>query len=141
MFQYLKISLNIYRAGASGGTKITTSVALVSLLHLERAKGFHPLLPLKFLKLVLMYLHMFIYVFNIFKHLKYFLILILYFLIEPNKGLAESVASARLHHQVLFVLDLEIQHQQIEIQKQGFLYEDSKAQQMTLIKDLSSLSS
>ena len=28
------------KKGASGGTKITTAVALVTLLHLERAKGF-----------------------------------------------------------------------------------------------------
>ena len=55
--------------------------------------------------------------FYIFKHLKYFLIFILFFLIEPNKGLAESVASARLHHQVLFVLDLEIQHQHLDMLK------------------------
>jgi len=47
--------------GASGGTKITTSVALVALLHLERAKG-----------------------------------------------LAESVASARLHHQLS---PMEVEHE------------------------------
>ena len=38
--QIIMMAMMTNKKGASGGTKITTAVALVTLLHLERAKGF-----------------------------------------------------------------------------------------------------
>ena len=38
--QIIRMAMMTNQKGASGGTKITTAVALVTLLHLERAKGF-----------------------------------------------------------------------------------------------------
>ena len=38
--QIIMMAMMTNKKGASGGTKITSAVALVTLLHLERAKGF-----------------------------------------------------------------------------------------------------